>query len=150
MTPDEEHKLRGLALRVIWQYYGAWYTWGADAAGSDSSTDCSGLVQQPLKAIGSLPRGTDETAEALRSRYRVVGEHEAMPGDLVFWLNGSQTAAVHVEMIVERVGIRLFSLGASGGGPHVVDLASAKKADAWVKVRPVESRGGVRTYASPY
>lgn len=143
---------RDLALAVLWKYYGAWYTWGADAAGEGGATDCSGLVQQPLKAVGAMPRGVDETAEMLRQRFvESIDDELAEPGGLVFWLDDSGKA-VHVEMVVfvDPDDDRIYSMGASGGGASVKTIDDAIKANAFVKVRPVESRGGTRVYADPF
>jgi hypothetical protein len=139
---------RSLALRILWGMWGTAYRWSGD---DPDSWDCSGLVIEILKSVGLFPRKGDTTAHGLFERFAAqrVKEIEAEPGCLVFWLNQSGRA-VHVEMVVQVEDTEIYAMGASGGGPDVVDHATAMAKNAFVKVRPVASRTGLRSYADPF
>ena len=138
MSPD-----RAIALRVAELYLGTPYLWGGD---DPRGFDCSGLKVEALQAAGRIPRGSDFTAEGLRTRFPRIEHDEAQPGDLVFWLRGGR--AVHVGMLFES---RDFYIGAEGGGPWATDPQKALEEDAFIKIRPVASRGTAaeRWFASP-
>ena len=125
-------------VKVALSHLGTFYTWGGD---DPSGFDCSGLAVECLKSVGSIARGTDYTAQGLYTLFPEVEKSE--PGHLVFWKLGEQV--VHVEICIGNG----LAIGASGGGRSVVDRKSAIEANAFVKVRPMASRTGLRWYADP-
>lgn len=129
---------RELYLKILWQYYGTPYRWGGD---DPSSIDCSGLKVEALQSVGILARGEDASADMLYRMFPAIMRHELEPGDLVFWLN-SRAKAIHVGSVIENIG---YYMGAEGGGSSTQTLADAWGGNAFVKVRPIESRGDVTT-----
>ena len=136
---------RAEALDYIKTFRGTWYTWGGD---DPSSFDCSGLAIEFCKSFGGLPRGGDWTAHALAHMFNKIDpeEKEDAAGNLVFWWGSSNTRIGHVEICVGN-GI---ALGASGGGPWVKTIEDAIASNAFVKQRPIASRGGVAWYGDPF
>jgi cell wall-associated NlpC family hydrolase len=137
-----ETQKRQIVLDVARRNWGKFYTWGGD---DPSSFDCSGLVIECLKSVGVLARGGDWTAAQL---WKMFSENQVVipdSGDLVFWEN-SNHKVVHVEIVLNRE----LSLGASGGGSFVRTVDDAIKYNAFVKIRPITSRAGVRGYVNPY
>jgi len=148
-----EHAVRGLLLwkddtvrefacQYAWTYLGTFYRWGGD---DPSGFDCSGLVVEVLTAVGKFPRGRDSTAQALWERFRDREIPSPKRGALAFW-QGSAGRMIHVELCLSDT----LALGASGGGSSTLSLSDAVAHNAFVKVRPVASRGGVRVYADPF
>lgn len=138
-----EQEQRYWVLWIAKRYYGLWYTWGGD---DPSGFDCSGLVVEALKSVGSLPRSGDWTASDLWYRYP-VGPANPKAGDLVFWDNLKPVKKiVHVEICLNDD----LSIGASGGGSFVKTKADAEKHNAFIKIRPMHSRLGLRGFKNPY
>lgn len=133
---------RDIALRVVWHYLGKPYLWGGD---DPRGFDCSGLVIEALQACGRFPVGRDTTAEGLRKMYPESTGPDR-PGDLVFWLRDGK--AFHVGMLVDPPQ---FYIGAEGGGPSCINPDVALERNAYVRVRPVASRGLPvdRVFATP-
>lgn len=135
---------RDLALKVAWSYLGKFYTWGGD---DPSGFDCSGLVIECLKTVGAFPRKGDATADMLRKRYPQVDQTNVLPGDLVFWMRAMR--AVHVAMVIDPIDLYI---GAEGGGSRTKTVEDAIRSNAFIKVRPIASRGsaGDRVFATPF
>ena len=137
----DERTARKLVQRIAFHYLGTFYTWGGD---DPSSFDCSGFVIECLKSVGILPREGDWTAHGLSERF--VGITEPKPGDLVMWANAEGTRFIHVEIYIGSG----LSIGASGGGSKTKTIKDAIKHNAFIKVRPVNSRSGPKAYFDPY
>lgn len=133
---------RELALRVAYHYLGTPYRWGGD---DPSGFDCSGLMIEALKSCGRFARIGDTTADGLMRMYERVTHPR--PADLVFWLRAER--AIHVGMLIEDPR---FYIGADGGGSRTRSEDDAWKQNAYVQIRPVESRGSPaeRVFASPF
>jgi cell wall-associated NlpC family hydrolase len=136
-----ERAARKLVLRIAFHYLGTFYIWGGD---DPSAFDCSGFAIECLKSVGVLPRSGDWTANGLSGRF--VGVVEPNPGDLVMWANAEQTRFIHVEICIGRG----LSIGASGGGSKTKTIKDAIKQNAFIKVRPIDSRPGPKAYFNPY
>jgi hypothetical protein len=67
-------------------------------------------------------------------------------GCLVFYAN-KEGKVSHVEIAVHDGSV---SLGASGGGSHVIDVASAIKHNAFVKIRPVRRDRKIVAIVDPF
>ena len=135
MQSDKE-----IVQQIAWHYLGRPYICGGD---SPEGFDCSGLVIECLKSVGVLPRKGDWTAEGLYQLCKPVPKPD--PGELVFWADESGKH-VHVEICIGGE----LSIGASGGGSWAVDTKEAYKRGAYVKVRPIATRGGIVHYGNPY
>ena len=119
-------------LDVALSFRNAWYTWGGD---DPSGFDCSGLVVAALKAIGEIPRGADLTADDLWHRYRHASVSQATAGCLLFWENAAGRM-IHVAIALDP----WVCLTADGGGSKVKTIDDAIKANAFIKIRPVDHR----------
>lgn len=127
-------------LWVVLQYHGTWYTWGGD---DPSSFDCSGLVIEGLKSVGIINRKMDYAADGLWKKFRLgkllLDTVVEDAGDLCFWFD-NQGKAVHVAVCVDEE----HYIGAEGGGRYVKTLKAAIKANAFIKIRPLDSRPGAK------
>lgn len=119
------------------------YRW----AGDDpmDGVDCSGFVLEGLQAAGLVKREFDTTADGLLSHVfgrlpRITMLEHFRRGMLVFWGRGGKPVH-HVEVIVGSYpateGLRVITIGASGGGSTTVDPAAATAQNAYVKLRPL-------------
>lgn len=135
---------RDMALLVWGSFLNVPYLWGGDDP--LAGVDCSGLVNEGLKAVGLIPRQGDFTADALlrdvfcdRHRYPLLQDPELRHGCLVFWsVDGKPTGRIrHVEIVWTRADGDLITIGASGGGSKTVDRAEAIKSNAYVKWRRI-------------
>jgi len=130
---------REIALYVWERQLNQPYRWGGDDP--LAGFDCSGLVLEGLKAAGVLPRDGDWNAETLlrgvfRTLPRLTDPRGILPGCLVFYNRGMPARVGHVEIVWAVVGGRVFTIGASGGGPAETSLEAAARDNAYVKIRP--------------
>lgn len=141
MRPSE---LRALATKVAWAYIGKPYKWGGDDP--MQGFDCSGLVCEILQSVGRIGRKEDLTADGLRLRFEVqLVNGPPSEGCLALWLNDAGRA-VHVEYCIDA----LHTIGASGGDSTTVDEAAAIRMNAFIKVRPWQTRGGRVMFVDPF
>jgi len=143
---------REIALKVAWSYHGTFYQWGGD---DPSGFDCSGLVIEILKSVGKLPKKGDWTANGLYEFGYNLGwsyypySHKSIEqiatGRIVFWSDRAGHI-YHVEMALNNE----LSIGASGGGSRVKTREDAIKYNAFIKVRPIEGRGGRVLILDPF
>jgi cell wall-associated NlpC family hydrolase len=137
----DERIQRKMVQRIAFHYLGTFYTWGGDDPGS---FDCSGFVIECLKSVGILPRKGDWTADGLSKKF--VGVADQKPGDLVMWANSGGRRYIHVEICIGNG----LAIGASGGGSKTRTIKDAMKHNAFIKVRPINSRLGLTGYFNPY
>jgi len=132
---------RELFMEYAWRFIGTFYVWGGD---DPSGFDCSGYAIEVCKSVGALPRHGDWTAEGLWNHFsdkKVVKPYE---GCLVFWANDAGKP-VHVEICVNEN----LSIGASGGGSNTTTIAKAIEHNAFIKMRPMESRSRILGFVDP-
>lgn len=134
---------RDFATHIALSYLGTFYSWGGD---DPSGFDCSGLVIEILKSVGCLPREGDWTAHQLAVVFSDVAVDAPDEGCLVFWWDAAGKKIVHVEYCLNAY----LAIGASGGGSKTRTMADAIKHNAFVKIRPIASRAGKRTYCNPF
>ena len=138
----DEKTQRKLVQRIAMSYLGTFYIWGGD---DPSGFDCSGLVIECLKSVGVLPREGDWTADSLSRMFPRVDPPQG--GDLVFWSDSpGSPRVIHVEICIGEG----LAIGASGGGSKVKTIKDAVKYNAFIKIRPIESRKNVWGYVNPY
>ncbi len=133
---------REIALNVAYSYLGTFYTWGGS---TPSGFDCSGFCIEILKSVGALPRKGDWTAAALHHKFPIKPANGKI-GDLVFWANMAQGRIIHVEMMINEE----LSIGASGGGSKTKTRQDAIRHNAFIKVRPIDSRKHIAGFCNPY
>ena len=123
-----------LATKVAWSFIGIPYKWG----GNDpmAGFDCSGYCIEIMKSVGIFPRAGDWTAQTLWDKHRDKNQDYPSEGALVFWHDRSLTKIVHVEYCLDH----FHAIGASGGGGRTITVQDAIEQDAYIKVRPINSR----------
>ena len=136
---------RDLFVNYAMRWIGTWYRWGGD---DPSGFDCSGLAVECLKAVGKISRGSDFTAWGL---YRYFKDREMevnLPrkGCLVFWYTSNNRRIIHVEICINP----RQSIGASGGGSKTLTQEDAIRHNAYIKIRPINSRTGEKLYVDPF
>jgi len=138
---------RERAIQLAISFLGKPYIWGGDDP--IMGFDCSGLVVEILQSVGILPKG-DWTADQLRKHF--IGREVSDPysGCLLFRMSeateGGPSVAVHVEMCLDT----MFCIGVSGGGRKVTSVADAIKYNAFVKFRPIKTRGRLLVFMDPF
>ena len=132
--------MRDLAIKIAFSYLGRPYIWGGD---DPSGFDCSGFIIEILKSVGILPRKGDWTASQLSDMWHRT--QVPLPGDLAFWQSNSGRI-VHVEMFIGDG----LAIGASGGGSKTLTVADAIAHNAFIKIRPVESRSNFWNFTNPF
>ena len=140
-----EQERREIAIGVAKSYLGTAYRWGGD---DPSGFDCSGLMIECLQSVGVLPRGRDFTAAMIWDRFpkKIFDQSEVKAGDLVFWKVRRSSRIIHIEMMINGE----LAIGASGGGSKTKTLADAWRGNAYVKIRPANSRAGIAGFINPY
>ncbi len=136
---------RYVVVEIAESYLGTPYVWGGD---DPTGFDCSGLAIECYKSVGVLPRSGDWTADRLMMIFPQIGLNQLQRGDAVFWITDTDNPkAIHVGI---ALGGGLY-IGAEGGGSWATDPGQALKRDAFIKIRPINSRGqpSDRIYAAP-
>jgi cell wall-associated NlpC family hydrolase len=131
-----------IAIDYAKAFIGTWYKWAGD---DPDGFDCSGLMVEVLKAVGLMPRRGDWTAHQLMTIFNEHKVAEPYEGCLVFWLNDIGKA-IHVELCISDE----LAIGASGGGSNTVSTADAIAHNAFIKIRPIDSRAGHKVYVDPF
>ncbi|UCE25320.1 MAG: C40 family peptidase [Candidatus Zixiibacteriota bacterium] len=121
-------------LRTALSYLGTPYIWGGD---DPSGFDCSGFAIECLKSVGVLKESDDYTANGLLSLLHDRVTEKPVGGALLFFLN-EDGKAVHVTVCLDE----WFQIGASNGGSAVRSEREAWRANAYVKIRPINFRPG--------
>lgn len=118
------------------------YRWGGDDP--IQGYDCSGLIQDLYAMLGIDPKG-DQTAQDLHNYFKTRAKEGARQlGTLVFY--GKSTLAItHVGMMLDEH----YMLEAGGGGSQTNSLDAAAKANAFVRVRPFNSRQDIVAIITP-
>ena len=138
----EESGRRLLAIKLAWKMWGLPYLWGGDDP--MEGFDCSGMVVEILKSVGVLPRKGDWTAFGLYSLFVNKEVDSVSPGCLVFWSNNSYI--VHVEFALTDE----LCIGASSGGRRTLTWRDAVRQNAYIKIRPWNTRNGDRAFVDPF
>lgn len=130
--------LRTAALLVWDNQLGIQYRWGGDDP--IAGWDCSGFVQEGLRAVGLCDPKIDYSAhELLWTRfkdYQHLSKDKLRPGCILFWENLETKKIYHTEVVWQVIGNTVLTIGASGGTSGTVDEAQAITQNAYVKIRP--------------
>jgi len=122
-------------------FLGIPYRWGGDDP--MSGFDCSGLCQEILAIVGMDPP-LDQTANALYQHFRLHGVEQWGFGALAFFGD--------VSLRMTHVGFCLnneIMLEAGGGGSATKTEKDAAKTNAFVRLRPIETRRDLRIVLMP-
>ncbi len=131
--------LKDYAFKLV----GTPYVW----AGDDpmKGFDCSGLVIELLKSTGLLPPKFDTTAQGLFNKFIQNGEGSiAGFGSLVFF-GKSTNKITHIGFMLDSYRM----LEAGGGGSRTLTEADAIKHNAFVRIRPIYTRGDLVAIIKP-
>ncbi len=118
------------------------YKWGG--ASPLEGLDCSGAVQIFLDYWGLDPKG-DQTAQGLFDHFYEVSEPVKDLGALVFYGQGPEKIT-HVGMMLNSHQV----VEAAGGGSSTVNLQTAVKQNAYIRVRKFDYRDDVVAILKPY
>lgn len=135
---------RETAIMIAWQFLGKPYIWGGDDA--VQGFDCSGFAIEILKSVGLLPREGDWTAQGLKDYFKDYVEGTPGPGKLVFWTGADKKKIIHVEICIDKE----LSIGASGGGSKTLTVQDAIDQNAYIKIRPFNSRAHLWGFVDPF
>ena len=119
-------------VEIAKMYIGRPYRWGGDDA--MAGFDCSGLVVECLQSVGMLKPNEDLTAHGLFQRCEASLTLTPAPGCLVIYFKDDR--AYHIG-IYWRDGLYIT---ADGGSSKTLTLEDAIKQNAFIKIRPVDSR----------
>ena len=134
--------LKEITLKIAWHYLGTWYKWGGD---DPKGFDCSGFICEILQSVGLIRRYEDYPAQGLWNRFNHLKIDVPQVGALVFY--GSDDKHItHIEMCVNDK----LSIGASGGGSKTLTLEDAILQNAFIKIRPIQSRKDIVGFLDPF
>lgn len=131
-----------IAEKVAWHYLGTWYKWGGDDV---SGFDCSGFICEILQSVGKIGRKEDLTAGGLFVRFKLAKVGKPELGCLVFYGSDEQHIT-HIEFCLDEKR----SIGASGGGSKTLTIEDAILQNAFIKIRPIQSRNGIVGFVNPF
>jgi hypothetical protein len=116
------------------QFVGVPYLWGGDDP--MKGFDCSGFVIELLSAVGAFPDKTDSTAQGLYEYLLPMGKfNEYGLGSIAFYGKDLKHIS-HVAFCLDQY----VMLNAGSGDSKTVDLQSAIKQNAFIKMRPIKYR----------
>jgi len=124
-------------LDYAYSFLGTPYRWGGDDP--ILGIDCSGLVLEVLKAAGVYKGKFDTTAQGIyadllnRDKAVVTKAPDAM---CIAFYGISTTHITHVALCVSPTHM----IEAGGGGSKTVDEKTAAAHNAFVRIRPIDSR----------
>jgi cell wall-associated NlpC family hydrolase len=127
------------------QFVGVPYRWGGDDP--MQGFDCSGLAQELLASVGEDPPG-DQTAHTLYRHFKKHGRdwndgQRPQAGCLAFY--GSEYKVTHVAMCIDDY--RMIEAG--GGGSNTTSVMLASSHNAYVRIRPINSRSDLVSVIRP-
>jgi murein DD-endopeptidase len=124
-------------LDYAYSFLGVPYRWGGDDP--ILGIDCSGLVLEVLKAAGIYKGNFDTTAQGIYANLlnydKAVITKSPAPLCLAFY-GQKETKITHVALCVSPTHM----LEAGGGGSKTVDEKTAAVHNAFVRIRPLDSR----------
>lgn len=125
-------------MKAVYDYalsmLGNFYRWGGD---DPSGFDCSGLVQELLKAAGGHPnQKQDYTAQGLFDHFDKLGGWGVFKFGSLVWYGKTVTSITHVAFMMDD----RFVITASGGGSKTLTVQDAIRDNAFIKIRPVDYR----------
>lgn len=137
-----------IATEVAKSFLGLPYKWGGDDP--MKGFDCSGFVIEILKSVGYLPRVGDWTAQSLYNMF--LNNHSAIAeeGMLVFWRRSTPNTPPYKIIHIEYILNKHLAIGASGGGGSTITEQDAVEQNAYIKIRPYDSRKNWVGFYDPF
>ena len=128
-------------ISYAFEFIGTPYKWGGSGP---EGIDCSGFVQEVLMSVGIDPIG-DQTAQALHDHFtQHNSELKRAPGALVFYGRGPKHIS-HVALMIDTERV----IEAGGGGSKTKTRLDAERDQAFVRVRPFNSRQDIISIVLP-
>lgn len=133
---ERDDELIRIATTVALSHLGTWYKWANPEGGGDdpAGMDCSGYAGEIMKSVGKFPgtgkKNAAQIYNGFASKYQIQYPIE---GAFVFIREIASGRIIHVEYCLND----RLSIGASGGGSHIIDIESAIRANAFIKIRPI-------------
>ena len=128
---------RAAAVEYLKRWLFTPYRWGGDDP--LAGIDCSGLVIEILKAVGLWGEKEDDVAGGILERFKANVVFRPYAGVMVFFKKPDGSIP-HVGMMIDET----FMIHAASGDQTTIDLESAVKANAYVKMRELESYARLR------
>lgn len=121
------------SLQYAMSFLGTPYKWGG--ANPISGVDCSGFVQEVLTSCGIDIQG-DQNAQAYYNHFSIHGALNVFGAGALAFYGKDEKSITHITLFIND----WQTIGANGGGSHVIDKSFADKNDAFVKIRPFDYR----------
>lgn len=138
MRIETRHVLEISAVAFV----GAPYRWGGE--NPMGGFDCSGLVQEILRAVGMDPAG-DQTAQMLYDYFKTRSDSDARQFGALTFYGTSLSRISHVGFMLDDVHM----VEAGGGGSSTLTVDDAIKRDAFVRIRPYNVRRDLVAVVNP-
>lgn len=124
-------------IKYAMSFIGLPYRWSGDD--SIDGFDCSGFVQEVLSSVGMDPRG-DQTAQGLYDYFKSSdGQRGVLSRGSLCFFGSSETRISHIAIAIDSWRI----IEAGGGGSNTVSRAAAAKHNAFIRIRPINSRSNL-------
>lgn len=124
-------------------FLGCPYKWGGE--NPMGGFDCSGLVQEILRSVGIDPPG-DQTAQVLYRHFEPIAiRNERGAGVLAFY-GDSFIRVTHVAFMIDHWRV----IEAASGSSNVHTLDDADRANAFVRIRPIDARKDLLVTLKPH
>lgn len=114
-------------------FIGVPYIWGGN--NPIEGFDCSGYVLECLRSVGF--KNHDMRAVDLHKTLSGLGWRSGLREGSILFFGDSRNKITHVEIAISTQ----LMIGASGGGRNTISREIASQQNAFVKIRPINSRG---------
>lgn len=138
--------LRDQIVNYALSCQGIWYQWGGDYINNPTSyygVDCSHFTYSVYKKFGLM--SSYATARYQYANLKHITYEQLLPGDLVFYSEGSSDGIHHVGLYIGNGKV----ISSSGGGPSTNSISKARSQNAKVKVHALKYMKENYYYARP-
>lgn len=130
-------------LAYAMSFTGVPYKWGG--SNPIDGMDCSGFVQEVLKAGGLDPSG-DQTAQGLYDYFSKNGSQNKYGAGALAFFGESVLKITHVAFCVDET----HCLEAGGGNHLILTKQDAAAQNAFIRLRPLKYRKDLQAVIMPY
>lgn len=124
---------KDLMVSYALNFIGINYKWGGN--NPMSGLDCSGLLCEVLRSVGFIT-SADYTAQELYGLCSKIGTHSIIEKGSCLFFGSSIYNITHCALAITKDHM----IEAGGGDSTTVDLNSAIKKNAFVRIRPIKNR----------
>lgn len=115
-------------------FLGTPYLWGGN---TPQGWDCSGFICEVLRAYGHLDRN-DYSSQMIYDQLVKINTRSQLSLGSVLFFGNSRSSITHVAMAIDEKGTLMVESG--GGDSKTTTLKAAREKNAFVRVRPINSR----------